>query len=554
VILLLLSFCQYNLEGNLFFTSTFSVLIGILRISRTSMATPAVRKSSLSSLSVVSSRDLQEDYNHVYMEHAVNMAKARFSISRTHHLEERASQQEQTGLQDELVQSLQHRLSSDVYKAAKKSNVSLRDVKKTVLTGGYTEQYECDRTDKNILVSCGDIKMTTSKSVSKDRFIDENNVNSIRDKEQKGNVLRDEQLNKVKQFAQAVQNGGQTSSNGSKKNLSYVTPTKSKLPTRITKGKYSLADFELIRTLGTGSFGRVHLVKSVHNGRFYAMKVFRKSRVVQAKQIEHTNDERRILAITHHPFITRMWGTFQDCKSIFMVMDYIEGGELFTLLRRSKVFPNQVAKFYSAEVLLALEYLHSKNIIYRDLKPENILLTRSGHIKLADFGFAKEVEMNTYTLCGTPDYIAPEVIAFQLYNKAVDWWSFGVLIYEMLAGRTPFYDPSPIKTYEKITQCDVHYPSSFGTDAVSLLKGLIRKDVTYRLGNLKNGVDDIKSHPWYREVIWKSLLQGNIETPYEPDIQSGVGDSSQFNKYPELSYDYGTTGVKDKYGYLFPDF
>lgn len=336
---------------------------------------------------------------------------------------------------------------------------------------------------------------------------------------------------------------------------SHPTSTNvSRLPRRVTRGKYSLADFEIIRTLGTGSFGRVHLVRSVHNGRYYAMKVLRKSRVVAAKQIEHTNDERRILAITHHPFITRMWGTFQDCKSVFMIMDYIEGGELFTLLRRSRTFPNQVAKFYSAEVLLALEYLHSKNIIYRDLKPENILLARSGHIKLTDFGFAKEVETNTYTLCGTPDYIAPEVIAFQPYNKAVDWWSFGILIYEMLAGRTPFYDSSPIKAYEKITRCHVHYPASFHPDAVSLLQGLIRKDVTYRLGNLKNGVNDIKDHPWFKEVVWDNLLRGNIETPYEPDIPSGVGDSSQFDVYPEAHYDYGISGIDDKYGHLFPDF
>lgn len=321
-----------------------------------------------------------------------------------------------------------------------------------------------------------------------------------------------------------------------------------------TKGKYSLNDFQLIQTLGTGSFGRVHLVCSVHNGRYYAMKVFRKSHVVKAKQIEHTNDERRILSMCRHPFITRMWGTFQDCKSIFIIMDYIEGGELFSLLRKSKIFPNQVAKFYSAEVLLALEYLHSKNIIYRDLKPENILISRSGHIKLADFGFAKQVETTTYTLCGTPDYIAPEIIAVQPYTKAVDWWSFGILIYEMIAGTTPFYDPSPMKTYENITKCQVVYPNHFQMDVIDLLHGLITKDVTYRLGNLKNGVEDIKNHPWFNEVIWENLLQGNIETPYEPNIPAGVGDASQFEKYPEDRYDYGISNIPDEYGYLFPDF
>ncbi|CDK27421.1 unnamed protein product [Kuraishia capsulata CBS 1993] len=333
-----------------------------------------------------------------------------------------------------------------------------------------------------------------------------------------------------------------------------LQPVHTNLPTRVTKGRYSINDFQLIRTLGTGSFGRVHLVRSVHNGRFYAMKVFRKRQVVKAKQVEHTNDERRILSVLQHPFITRMWGTFQDCKSIFLIMDYIEGGELFSLLRRSRTFPNQVAKFYAAEVLLALEYLHSKNIIYRDLKPENILLARSGHIKLTDFGFAKEVDSKTYTLCGTPDYIAPEVIAVQPYNKAVDWWSFGILIYEMLAGITPFYDSSPIKTYENITKCEISFPAHFQKDAVELLGGLIKKDVTFRLGNLQNGVEDIKDHTWFKEVVWETLLLGNIETPYEPNIPSGVGDSSQFERYPEEDYDYGVTDLQDEFGYLFPDF
>ncbi|KAG7795438.1 hypothetical protein KL944_005364 [Ogataea haglerorum] len=326
------------------------------------------------------------------------------------------------------------------------------------------------------------------------------------------------------------------------------------LPYKQTKGKYSIHDFKVIRTLGTGFFGRVHLVRSNHNGRYYAMKVFRKRKIVKSKQIEHTNDERRILSVLQHPFITRMWGTFQDTKSIFMVMDYIEGGELFSLLRKSKVFPNQVAKFYAAEVLLALEYLHSKNIVYRDLKPENILLTRTGHIKLTDFGFAKEVETTTYTLCGTPDYIAPEVIAVQPYNKAVDWWSFGILIYEMLVGTTPFYDTSPIKIYEKISKCEYEIPPFIDIDARSLIRGLIMKDVTFRLGNLRHGVEDIKNHPWFQEVVWENLLSGNIETPYEPNIPNGVGDSSQFEVYPEEEYDYGNNSSPDEYGYLFPEF
>lgn len=321
-----------------------------------------------------------------------------------------------------------------------------------------------------------------------------------------------------------------------------------------TKGKYSLKDFQILRTLGTGSFGRVHLVRSVHNGRFYAMKTLKKSQVFKMKQVEHTNDERRMLKIVEHPFITRMWGTFQDIYYVYMIMDYIEGGELFSLLRKSMKFPNPVAKFYAAEVCLALEYLHDHNIIYRDLKPENILLDKNGHIKITDFGFAKEVPDVTYTLCGTPDYIAPEVVATKPYNKSVDWWSFGILIFEMLAGYTPFCDPSPMKTYENILAGHVRYPSFFHPDALNLLQNLITADLSKRLGNLQNGTQDVKNHPWFAEVIWERLYNRDIETPYEPPIQSGVGDSSQFDKYPEEDLDYGIQEGTDGYAKYFEEF
>lgn len=177
----------------------------------------------------------------------------------------------------------------------------------------------------------------------------------------------------------ALQNQNQPAQKSSKNKNRDIT----------TKGKYSLNDFQILRTLGTGSFGRVHLARSVHNGRFYAMKTLKKERVINMKQVEHTNDERRMLKLAQHPFIIRMWGTFQDCHNLFMIMDYIEGGELFSLLRKSQRFPTPVAKFYAAEVFLAIEYLHNLDIIYRDLKPENILLDKNGHIKLTDFGFAR---------------------------------------------------------------------------------------------------------------------------------------------------------------------
>ena len=220
---------------------------------------------------------------------------------------------------------------------------------------------------------------------------------------------------------------------------------------RKTSSRYTLSDFNFIRTLGTGSFGRVHLVRSCHNTRFYAIKVLNKERVVRMKQVEHTNSEREMLERVRHPFLVNLWGTFKDAKNLYMVMDFVSGGELFSLLRKSQVsnmfvsirktlsslcylqrFPDPVAKFFAAEVALALDYLHSLDIIYRDLKPENLLLAADGHVKVTDFGFAKYVPDITWTLCGTPDYLAPEVVQSKGYNKSVDWYALGVLIFEML--------------------------------------------------------------------------------------------------------------------------
>ncbi|WPH02969.1 cAMP-dependent protein kinase type [Acrodontium crateriforme] len=323
---------------------------------------------------------------------------------------------------------------------------------------------------------------------------------------------------------------------------------------RETKGKYTLPDFTISRTLGTGSFGRVHLVQSKHNQRFYAVKVLKKAQVVRMKQVEHTNDERRMLQRCRHPFLITLWGTWQDSKNLYMVMDFIEGGELFSLLRKSQRFPNPVAKFYAAEVTLALDYLHSVNIIYRDLKPENLLLDRHGHLKITDFGFAKEVPDITWTLCGTPDYLAPEVVSNKGYNKSVDWWSLGILIFEMLAGFTPFWDSgSPLKIYENILKGRVKYPPYIHPDAQDLLSKLITADLTKRLGNLHGGSKDVMQHQWFAEVTWERLAKKDIDAPYVPPVKGGQGDASLFDKYAEETEPYGATG-EDQFGKLFPDF
>ncbi|GAA5844603.1 hypothetical protein JCM3766R1_002678 [Sporobolomyces carnicolor] len=333
------------------------------------------------------------------------------------------------------------------------------------------------------------------------------------------------------------------------------TPSATSSMSRKTSSRYNLSDFTFIRTLGTGSFGRVHLVRSQHNSRSYAIKVLTKERVVKMKQVEHTNSEREMLERVRHPFLVNLWGTFKDSKNLYMVMDFVAGGELFSLLRKSQRFPDPVAKFFAAEVALALDYLHSLDIIYRDLKPENILLAADGHVKITDFGFAKHVPDITWTLCGTPDYLAPEIVQSRGYNKSVDWYALGVLMFEMLAGYPPFFteDSNPMRLYEKIIAGRIRYPAYFAPEAKDLLKSLLTPDITKRFGNLANGSRDIFGHVWFQEVDWERLYRKEIPAPYVPKVE-GDWDASNFDAYPEVDLsEYGSTGP-DPHGHLFPAF
>ncbi|KAI8987372.1 camp-dependent protein kinase 1 [Mycotypha africana] len=324
---------------------------------------------------------------------------------------------------------------------------------------------------------------------------------------------------------------------------------------RPKRPKLKIDDFHLLRTLGTGSFGRVHLAQSKHNGRFYAIKVLEKAKLVRLKQVEHTNSEKHILETAAHPFMVNLWGTFQDDRNLYMIFDYVPGGELFSVLRKNHRFPDHVAKFYAAEVLLALEYFHSKHIVYRDLKPENLLLDSQGHIKITDFGFAKYVPDVTWTLCGTPDYLAPEIIQSKGYGMAADWWSLGILIFEMLAGHPPFYDDDHLKLYEKIIAGKIRWPSYFDPHAKDLLKRLLTADLSRRYGNLKGGAEDIKRHKWFAGVDFIKLANRQVKSPYIPKIRF-EGDASHFDTYPEEStLNYGVVGAgPDPYREKFPDF
>lgn len=214
------------------------------------------------------------------------------------------------------------------------------------------------------------------------------------------------------------------------------------------------------------------------------------------------------------------------------MLEYIQGGEMFSHLKNGGKFSEIQAKFYASQVILAFEFLHSLDIAYRDLKPENILIDHLGYIKITDFGFAKRIKGRTYTLCGTPDYIAPEIILGKGYSKAVDWWTCGILIYEMAAGFPPFYANNPMKMYEKIIAGKFRIPSHFSADLKSIVKNMLQVDLTKRFGNLKHGVDDIKKHKWFSDINWISVFHKNIPAPFVPECKS-PSDTSYFSSYNE---------------------
>ncbi|XP_018329229.1 protein kinase DC2 [Agrilus planipennis] len=311
-------------------------------------------------------------------------------------------------------------------------------------------------------------------------------------------------------------------------------------------------DFQIIKTVGTGTFGRVLLCRNKHSNIFGAMKILALADVIRLKQVEHVKNEKNILQEVRHPFIVNMLWSKKSNTCIYMLFEYVCGGELFSYLRNAGRFSPSTGIFYTAEIVCALEYLHLKNIVYRDLKPENLLLDMDGHLKITDFGFAKKLTDRTWTLCGTPEYLAPEIIQSKGHNKAVDWWALGILVYEMLAGYPPFYDDNPFGIYEKILSGKIDWPKHLDPVAKDLIKKLLVQDRTKRLGNMKSGADDIKRHRWFKGIDWHEVEDRKLTPPIVPKV-SHPGDSSNFDDYPEVDWK-STKSIDESDLKLFADF
>lgn len=279
--------------------------------------------------------------------------------------------------------------------------------------------------------------------------------------------------------------------------------------------------------------GKVFLVREIKTGQIYALKVLRKDNIIKRNQVEHTKTERSVLGYVQHPFIVGMNMAFQSKEKLYFVLDYCAGGELFFHLGKEGRFPEARARFYAAEIILAISYVHSLDIIYRDLKPENVLLDAEGHIRLTDFGLSKEgissSSSGAYSFCGTPEYLAPEILNRQGHGRAVDWWSLGALLYEMITGLPPFYCQDRERLFEKIRKSELNYPPSVTRPAVGLLKGLLTKDPTRRLGSGPADADDIKVHEFFSPINWDKLMKGEVTPPWRPKI-NGILDTSQFDK------------------------
>jgi cGMP-dependent protein kinase len=312
---------------------------------------------------------------------------------------------------------------------------------------------------------------------------------------------------------------------------------------------YDLTDLQTGRTLGIGFFGRVKIVK-IKPGKIpklgdpnqtYALKCLSKRCIVDSGRQDHVINEKKIMEELNHPFIITFHCAMQDENQIYFLLEVLLGGELFRTLRCEGQFPESWSRFYAASVMLAFCQIHGKKIAYRDLKPENLVMDAEGYLKIVDFGLAKKLEEGkTWTLCGTPDYLAPEVILNGGHDWAVDYWALGVLIYEMTAGTPPFYAEDPMEVYEKILSGHITIPSHFSRSITGLVKKLLKTYQSKRLGRTWGGATSVMKQKWFSGFDWNSLLERKLEVPLKPDVKD-CEDASNFDEYPEEEDDFGKT-------------
>lgn len=302
----------------------------------------------------------------------------------------------------------------------------------------------------------------------------------------------------------------------------------------------SVDSFELLRVLGRGAFGKVFLVRKHSSEDIYAMKVLKKWEVTKRKQVEHTKTERRIMAATHHPFVVTLRYAFQTDDRLFFVTDYCSGGELFYHLRRLKRFDEQTVKFYSAEIYMGLAHLHDNNIVYRDLKPENVLLDEVGHVKITDFGLARDDmedrDHGAKTFCGTPEYLSPEIIRARKlgggYGVSVDWWGLGTMMYEMFTSWAPFYDRNIKVMLQKILVAPLEFPAALviSGNGKDIITKLLERSVDRRIGSNGNH-KEIRDHPFYASIDFKKLYNRELTPPIKLE-KDKVNVSSRINALP----------------------
>jgi serine/threonine protein kinase len=299
----------------------------------------------------------------------------------------------------------------------------------------------------------------------------------------------------------------------------------------------TLADLDISKTLGCGAFGRVKLCKLQSKNTYYALKCQAKYKIVESGLQEHVLNEMRVMRRIEHPYIARLYCALQDNKYIYFVLELLQGGELFTHLRSRGKLSEQTARFYAATVVYSFSTLHAKKIAYRDLKPENLVLDTNGYIKLVDFGLAKQLlSGKTWTLCGTPDYLAPEIILNEGHDLAVDYWALGVLLFEMVVGAPPFYAEDPMEVYEKILSGNPAFPTFFTRNLSDLIKKLLRSQQAKRLGNTRGGTAAVVKHKWFSSFDWAGLENGSTNAPYVPSI-SGHDDITNFDTFDEEEID-----------------